>query len=351
VSSSAAATQKILKRQLEPREGDRHFSIAGVEDADGVNWTLRKNIADFGMDASRLAAIANPGAGTSDLLLRTQVEDLRLIARFYVFIATNWEVTDGTRQVFETTRNQIASSLPATNAKLKRSIASLEMEDLAERISPEGTLLGLDNRYLEKVDAEIDDPGVRRVIRGVQPACVKLGNGSGVNVSPHGQILTAAHVARALDEVLIAEFPSGRSYRARCTAIDTNFDLAICSIVTRERLPFARVADASPKQGTPVVCIGQPGKFTPAGKPTGYQPFHVSSGHIRGISDNPLGSQSLGRTKHDAWTYWGHSGSPLFDEAGRIVALHNSWDSDTAMRRAVTQQAIAKFLTDNKIVP
>jgi hypothetical protein len=64
---------------------------------------------------------------------------------------------------------------------------------------------------------------------------------------------------------------------------------------------------------------------------------------------DPLGDQSLGRTKHDAWTYWGHSGSPLFDEHGRIVALHNSWDSTTAMRHAVTQQAIVHFLTREKV--
>ena len=91
------------------------------------------------------------------------------------------------------------------------------------------------------------------------------------------------------------------------------------------------------------------GSYTPEGKSTGYKPFHVSTGAIRGISDNPLGDQALGRAKHDAWTYWGHSGSPLFNEQGAIVALHNSWDSSTAMRHAVPHQAIVYFLDREKI--
>ncbi len=89
--------------------------------------------------------------------------------------------------------------------------------------------------------------------------------------------------------------------------------------------------------------IGQPGSRTPDGELTHYEPWNVSVGEIRGFLADRLGKQSLGRTKHSAWTYWGHSGSPLFDVEGRIVALHNSWDSRTAMRHAVTWEAIDKF--------
>jgi hypothetical protein len=74
----------------------------------------------------------------------------------------------------------------------------------------------------------------------------------------------------------------------------------------------------------------------------------VSLGSIRGFLPDLLGKQSLGRTKHSAWTYWGHSGSPLFDTRGQIVALHNSWDSTTAMRHAVPWQAIRKFLSAHR---
>ena len=42
-------------------------------------------------------------------------------------------------------------------------------------------------------------------------------------------------------------------------------------------------------------------------------------------------------------------GVTLFDRSGRIVALHNSWDSTTAMRHAVTWEAIARFLERNPV--
>ncbi len=144
-------------------------------------------------------------------------------------------------------------------------------------------------------------------------------------------------------------FPNGREYVGTCSAIDQRLDLAVLTLSTTDKLPFAPLAKAPPETGTKVVCIGQPGAWTPKGKPTGYGAFHVSAGSIRGFLDDPLGDQTLGRTKHDAWTYWGHSGSPLFNEAGQIVAMHNSWDSTTAMRHAVTYQAIIDFLKREKI--
>ena len=187
----------------------------------------------------------------------------------------------------------------------------------------------------------------REAIRRVQPACVQLSNGSGVNILPNGCILTAGHVAQERGARLTATFPDGQRFQVKCLAIDKRLDLAICTLQTDSALPFAQLALEPPREETPVVCIGQPGERTPEGKATDYQPFNVSIGQIRGFLDNPLGPQQLGRTKHDAWTYWGHSGSPLFNEQGEIVALHNSWDPKTAMRHAVTQQAIAAFLAQN----
>ena len=207
-----------------------------------------------------------------------------------------------------------------------------------------------DNVYLQKVDDEIDDPALRRAIRRVQPATVRIGNGSGVNISPDGLILTAGHVTDAVGNVFTVAFPDGRRFKGDCIASDGFLDLGLVRLrdVPADGLPFARLADAAPEVGDTVVVIGQPGSRTPTGELTHYEPWHVSVGEIRGFMPNLLGKQSLGRTKHDAWTYWGHSGSPLFDTRGRIVALHNSWDSKTAMRHAVPWQAIEKFLDNQR---
>lgn len=204
-----------------------------------------------------------------------------------------------------------------------------------------------DNPYLAKVDAEIEDPAWRRAIRQVQPATVRLGGGSGVNIDPSGLILTAGHVSDNVGDRFTVAFPDGRTFKGVTIASDHFLDLGLVRLEGARDLPIATLAPAAPEVGDPVAIIGQPGTRTPGGEPTGYQPWHVSVGEIRGFLPDILGKQSLGRTKHDAWTYWGHSGSPLFDTRGRVIALHNSWDSKTAMRHAVPWEAIRLFLSRN----
>ena len=202
-----------------------------------------------------------------------------------------------------------------------------------------------DNQYLHKVDDEIRDRSLRQAIRRVQPAAVRIGGGSGVNLASAGTILTAAHVVDAAGKRFRVAFPDGTTVNAVVTAIDHTLDLAVLTVDGGGgELPWAPLAAAAPPDGATVVVIGQPGTRTPAGAATGYLPWHVSIGQIRGVRGDALADQSLGGTMHDAWTYWGHSGSPLFDGDGRIVALHNSWDSSTAMRHAVRHEAMIHFL-------
>jgi hypothetical protein len=345
--AAAAATERLLTDRICPSGDAKRFVVRGREDAAGVNWALRRDLEEFGRDAVRLREIA---AREPDLLSRTLVRNVRWIARWYVYIASRWEVTPGTTQLFEQLRATLAASLPDEQSNLAAAVVAADFGELAETLNAGGTWpasagpLESVNRYLKNVDDEIPEVAVRRAIRRVQPACVRLGAGSGVNVAPQGPVLTAAHVARQLGTRLTAEFPNGRRYTAECIALDKRLDVALCRLVGAPPLPFAKLAVAPPTVGTRVVCIGQPGTRTPAGKPTDYQPFHVSTGEIRGFLDDRLGDQTLGRTKHDAWTYWGHSGSPLFNEQGEIVAMHNSWDNRTAMRHAVTHEALAEFL-------
>ncbi len=331
------------------------FVVRGQEDAAGVNQTLRDDAASFARAAERVGRLTRWSSGGAAAQTSMQIDAVRLVDRYYRFIAVRWKITPGTRRIFQHTCDRIAATLPLEQAALAVRImqSSLERRELSLTADgrwspppsvPAALLAGAHNAYIDKVDAEVQDPATRSAIRRVQPACVQISNGSGVNVSPYGCVLTAAHVAEGRGRKFTATFPDGQRFAATCIAIDARLDLAICRLATDRQLPFALLALKPPREDEPVVCIGQPGATTPQGEPTHYEPFHVSVGRIRGLLPDPLGPQALGRTKHDAWTYWGHSGSPLFDEQGEIVALHNSWDSETAMRHAVTQQAIAAFL-------
>jgi hypothetical protein len=350
-TAAAAATHRLLTDRICPEGDERRFVVMGQEDADGVNWTLRHDLEQFGQDAERLREVAEC---EPELLRRMQLKNLRLIARWYVYIASRWRVTAGTLETFERARARIVGSLPENHDHLAAALAAAEFRGLAEKIKADGDCLGLEladgeqrNRYLKNVDEEITDHVVRSAIRRVQPACVRLSGGSGVNVAAEGCVLTAGHVAGRVGASLTAEFPDGRRCTGNCVAFDKRLDLALIKLDGAKDLPFASLAADPPVEGTPVVCIGQPASKTPDGEATEYQPFHVSTGEIRGFLEGRLGNQALGRTKHDAWTYWGHSGSPLFNQRGEIVAMHNSWDSKTAMRHAVTYEAIKHFLADN----
>lgn len=347
-------THDILRASLQPKDGDRQFIVRGQEDSQGINWTLRSEVTDLGHDASRLQRIARAAGGGSSQLAASQLVSLRLLARYYAYIAARWPVTQGTEDCFERTRLRMLAVVTLSDSALADRLSRADLSSLADGITPEGALapashIRNSNPYLASVDREIEDPVRRKIMRGVQPACVRINRASGVNIAASGLILTASHVALRLDEEMTAEFPDGRSFAARCIAIDHRLDVALCRLEADVPLPFATLAPAPPERGDRVVCIGQPGAYSPrTGEATGYEPFDVSVGQIQGFAKNRLAGQTLGGTMHNAWTYWGHSGSPLFNDQGQIVAMHNSWDSTTAMRHAVTYEAIVKFLGEQK---
>jgi S1-C subfamily serine protease len=191
------------------------------------------------------------------------------------------------------------------------------------------------NPQLAAVDRAIDDTGLRAIVRGVEPAVVRIGGATGVIVHPRGVVLTAAHVAEREGARYDVDLADGRRLPARCTVVDDKLDLAIVEIAGEVDLPFLSIAPAAPAAGAPIVVIGYP---------RGPMRLVTVIGAIRGFVGDPLGEQRLGHTKHDAPTSDGHSGSPVLDAHGQLVALHNSWDERTRMRHAVTWQAVTAFL-------
>lgn len=345
-----AALSRARQRRLTDKDG---FVVWGREDEDGANHTLRRDVRRVGSD---LAGLSTSGL-TADRRARAAVRALGFIARYHAFIDDRWNVTTGTRAVFDGAREAALKQLPESYGSLSRQLGRLDLESLAGTLDTDpptaeplthwvtarAAASHAVNLHLAKVDDEVP-ARLRATIRRVQPAAVRVGNGSGVNIAPEGRILTAGHVPKRVGQRLVAEFPDGSKYPVVCTTIDTRLDLAVLSVIGAADLPFARVAAKAPAVGAAVVVVGQPGGRTPSGEATNYPPFNVSVGEIRGFRSEMLGDQSLGATKHDAWTYWGHSGSPLFNTKGEIVAIHNSWDPRTAMRHAVPQQAIQHFL-------
>lgn len=226
---------------------------------------------------------------------------------------------------------------------------------------------------------ELEEDGERvkpDVVESAMKACVHfVPSGSGVHVGD-GVILTAAHCVSAdgdpdeSDDEDDVPPPDrvGRWKRlitadgvvalARCFYSDEGGDVALLRLcadageASLGSLPLAATEPPARRHHPRVICIGNPfdgdleGPENAKLKKMGFLPFTVSAGVLKGR----LGAQRNSDTKHlggqihSCWTYWGHSGAPIVDGYGNIVALHNSWDDRNGNRHGVEWKLLRKAL-------
>ncbi|OJD16058.1 hypothetical protein AJ78_03731 [Emergomyces pasteurianus Ep9510] len=198
--------------------------------------------------------------------------------------------------------------------------------------------------------------------------------GSAVCIGSAGWVITCAHCFGETKEEYITSprtrwllFYDGRAVQVECRVWDGKCDLALLKIIAIESydasttrgdnngtsFPFVALSPRMPAVNTPIICIGQPGSEdleSTTNQKTNYDLVEVSRGSFRGIIPgvNPCDNSEIGTLKHDAWTYWGHSGAPLLKAMdGNLVGLHSSWDDKTGMRHGVPLVAIEGFLRDH----
>ncbi|MBI4199354.1 MAG: trypsin-like peptidase domain-containing protein [Chloroflexi bacterium] len=177
---------------------------------------------------------------------------------------------------------------------------------------------------------------VERVERSlVQVRNGRRGVGAGTVWHPAGLIVTSAHVAS--DGPLRVAFPNGGSLPARILAHDPDRDLA------------ALVVDAT---GLPTIEVGRsrdlrPGQLVLAlGHPWGV-PGAITTGVVVGVGSDLPGMPH----SRQPWVVVnvrlrpGHSGGPLIDAQGRMVAI-NTLLTGPAMGMAVPVDVVKAFLRE-----
>lgn len=192
--------------------------------------------------------------------------------------------------------------------------------------------------------------------------------GTAVCIHERGWILTCAHCfGDTEDEYKSANKRrwlldyTGLAVQVECQVWDGRRDLALLKVVAIESnegehgdVPSFRYVSVSanpPTPKLPILCIGQPGRDdleSTSERKTKYNLVEVSQGTFRGMVKDvdPQDNSEIGTLKHDAWTYWGHSGAPLLRQSdGTLIGLHSSWDDETAMRHGIPQVAIEEFLS------
>ncbi len=151
-------------------------------------------------------------------------------------------------------------------------------------------------------------PGFRMPPRNNVPF---QGQGSGFIVSSDGLILTNAHVVRDAKQVTV-KLTDRREFTARVLGLDTATDVAVLR-VDAKGLPAVTLGDpASLQVGDWVLAIGAPYGFEQT----------ATQGIVSAKGRSLPGDSAVPFIQTDAAVNPGNSGGPLFDAAGRVIAIN-----------------------------
>ena len=192
-----------------------------------------------------------------------------------------------------------------------------------------------------------DVPAIEKAYR----ACVifaQENGGSGVCLNEKGLILTCAHCLRkpTLGQKHYVIFTNGLVCLTESVFVDEIADVAFiqASLPAHvETLAYASFAAKFVKRET-LYCVGQPYPFdleSDEGESLDFPLISVSKGSLREVlPGDVLDNSDIGKLRHTCWTYWGHSGAPLFNRSGEIVGIHSSWDDETCSRHGVVLECL-----------
>jgi serine protease Do len=154
---------------------------------------------------------------------------------------------------------------------------------------------------------------IRRIADAVSPSVVRIGRhggrGCGVVVAD-GLVVTNAHNLR--DRTTQVTFPDGRAVQARATGVDPDGDLTVLAVDTGGS-PALAWSDSEPDLGLPVYAVAA----LAGGR-------RVTAGAVSSVDRafrGPRGRLVTGAIEHTAPMARGTSGSPVVDDAGRLVGI------------------------------
>lgn len=111
LATSSKITKRLLVDRLRPNATGSKFEVWGREDSRGVNRTLRHDVYQVGLDAKRLALIQRihdpENAAKDDLCEAALIHSRTQLARYLRYIKRHWEITPGTKSVFDGAQSMI----------------------------------------------------------------------------------------------------------------------------------------------------------------------------------------------------------------------------------------------------
>jgi serine protease Do len=151
------------------------------------------------------------------------------------------------------------------------------------------------------------------------------GTGTGIVLSPGGEVLTNNHVISGANRINATSVATGKSYPVEVIGYDRKHDIALVQLTGASDLPTANIGDSSQ------VAVGEP--VTAIGNTNGPgAPLTSESGRVSGLNqtvdaeDDLTGSSETltGLLGVAAGLRPGDSGGPLVNSAGQVVGLNTA---------------------------
>ena len=160
------------------------------------------------------------------------------------------------------------------------------------------------------------NPQQRRTPRGGEDEQRAVSGGSGVIISPQGEILTNYHVIASMgtgDNALEVKTSDGKSFKATVLGKDKELDIALIKI-DAAHLPFAKLGESdSLRIGEWVVAIGNP-----------FGLEHTVTQGIISAKGRKLDTGVSSFLQTDAAINRGNSGGPLLNLRGEVVGINTA---------------------------
>ena len=192
-----------------------------------------------------------------------------------------------------------------------------------------------------KVEQDVVD-----LVQRVSQAFVMIGGGSGIIISPDGDVLTNHHVAggRPVGEIWQVLRPGMTFDNAKVIGTDARGDITLLKLQGKGPYPYVELADSDQVQvGDAVVALGNPFGFSKDGSP------HVTLGVVSATHRYQGGYSDAIMT--DTAINPGNSGGPLLDMHGRLIGINGRiamrWGSvraNTGVGYAIPANQIKAFI-------
>ena len=167
--------------------------------------------------------------------------------------------------------------------------------------------------------------------------------GTGMVLTPSGEVLTNNHVIRGATTIRIVVPNTGRTYAARVVGYDVADDVAVLQAVGASNLSTVTTTSAKLTVGAAVAAIGNAGG---TGRLTSATGTITRLGSSVVVDDDQGGAVRLtGMIGVNATVVPGDSGGPLMNGAGEVIGMDTAGSAGATFRSTDATQAYAIPIT------